>query len=82
MSEEITIERIISLLSEFCDCDSAISEDTELLESGLLDSLAFIQLLSALEDIGYDIQPTQYPRTKFATPQSIFEMCLDTDTIR
>lgn len=72
---KITIGTVISLLSEFCEHDEPITPDTELLESGLLDSLAFIELLNALEDMGAEIQPTQYPRSAFSTPRSIFEMC-------
>ena len=75
MTETVTIDTIISLLNDFCDYDSPITTDTELLESGLLDSLAFIELLSALEDMGFDIQPTQYPKSNFATAESIYEMC-------
>lgn len=73
--EDITTETIVSLLSEFCEHDEPITPDTELLESGLLDSLAFIELLNALENMGAEIQPTQYPRSAFSTPMSIFEIC-------
>ncbi len=76
MTETVTIDTIISFLNEFCDCETPITADTELLQSGLLDSLAFIELLSALEDIGFDIQPTQYPKSNFATAESIYKMCI------
>ncbi len=76
MTEAVTIDTIVSLLNEFCDTDSPVAADTELLESGLLDSLTFIELLSALEDMGFDIQPTQYPKSNFATAESIYNMCV------
>ncbi len=71
----IPTSRIISLLEEFCEHEAPILPDTELLESGLLDSLAFIELLNALEDMGCDIQPTRFPVSSFSTPQSIAELC-------
>lgn len=80
MNGEVTVEEIVSLLSEFCEHDREIMPDTELLESGLLDSLAFIELLNALEDRGCDIQPTRQPRERFATPESIAIMCKETQT--
>lgn len=81
MTEALTIDTIVSLLNEFCDTDSPIIADTELLESGLLDSLAFIELLSALEDMGFDIQPTRYPKSNFATAETIYNMCTAPDKI-
>lgn len=82
MNGKITVQDIVGLLSDFCEHDSEIEPDTELLESGLLDSLAFIELLNALEDMGCEIQPTQYPRVMFSTPASIAEMCGGVDTKR
>ncbi len=75
MISAITVEDIVGLLSDFCEHDGGIEPDTELLESGLLDSLAFIELLNALEDRGCEIHPTQYPREAFSTPAKIAEMC-------
>ncbi len=74
---QITTETITSLLEQFTDHDSPILPDTELLDSGLLDSLAFIELLNALEDMGCPIQPTRIPRERFSTPESIAELCAE-----
>lgn len=71
-------QHITELLRDFCD-NEAITPETELLESDLLDSLAFLQLLSALEDEGRCIQPTQFPRKRFSTPKSIAEICAETE---
>lgn len=68
---EITPETIAALLNEFCDHGAEITPDTELLESGLLDSLAFIELLNALEDMGCQLSPARTPRESFATARSI-----------
>lgn len=72
---EISVDTIIGLLSEFCEHDEEIRPDTELLDSGILDSLAFIELLNALEDMDCPVQPTQHPRECFSTPESIAELC-------
>lgn len=69
------MQTIIELLSEFCEHDGRICPETELLDSGLLDSLAFIELLNTLEDMGCSIQPTQHSRECFSTPEKIAELC-------
>lgn len=71
----ISVETVVGLLSEYCEHDGDILPDTELLESGMLDSLAFIELLNALEDMGCTVQPTRYPRSAFSTPRSIADIC-------
>lgn len=72
---EIKVEQVIRLLEEFCEHDEPIQPQTELLDSGLLDSLAFIELLNSLEDMGCVIQPTRCPMSCFSTPESIAELC-------
>jgi len=67
-------DRITDILNEVCGSDTEIYADTELIDSGILDSLAFIELLSELEDIGIEIQPTQYPREAFRTARHIAEI--------
>lgn len=75
MSTELTPEAVCGFLNEFCEHDRPILPETELLESGLLDSLAFIELLNALEDIGFTLQTTRIPRERFACAASIAELC-------
>ncbi len=75
MSKKITVEVVISLLSEFCEHDCDIVSDTELLESGILDSFGFIELLNALEDMECPVQPTQHPMSCFSTPLEIAKLC-------
>lgn len=65
---------ICDVLYEICEDKSVYDPDCELIESGLLDSYAFIELLSALEDHGIVIQPTRVDRDMFKTPDSIQKM--------
>lgn len=75
MSGRITVDVIIGLLSECCEHDCDITPDTELLESGILDSFGFIELLNALEDMECPVQPTQHPMSCFSTPLEIAKLC-------
>lgn len=72
---EITVDLIVGLLNEYCEHDEEITPDTDLLESGMLDSLAFIELLNALEDMGVQVYPTRHPRSAFSTPRTICALC-------
>lgn len=51
-----------NLLYEICENERVFDEDIDLVESGLLDSYATIELLSALEDEGIEIQITRIDR--------------------
>lgn len=75
MSSEITIQEILDLLSEYCEHSGELTPDTELLDSGILDSLGFIELLNALEDRGYEINPARVPKGSFRTPLCIYNLC-------
>lgn len=57
--------RLLSLLDEVCAGREPIAPDTELLDSGLLDSLAMMELLAALADMGTLLEPTRMPREAF-----------------
>ena len=48
-----------------------MNPECDLFETGLLDSYAFIELFSRLEDEGIEIQPTQIDRELLRTPASI-----------
>ena len=62
MSEAQFENEVRRLLTEACGSDTVLRQDVDLLETGLLDSLAFITLLDGLEDMGVEIQPTQVER--------------------
>ena len=62
------------LLYEICEDKRVYDENTDLIESGLLDSYAFIELFSRLEDEGIILHPTRIDRTKLRTGQGIEEL--------
>lgn len=65
------IDRVLNILNNICDSSGTILADTELLDSGLLDSLAMIEFFNELEDIGMEIQPTKISREQLRTAKSI-----------
>lgn len=48
-----------ALLVELCEDEAVLEPGVDLLESGLLDSLAVIELFARLEEEGLDLQPTR-----------------------
>ncbi len=68
MKIKIDVEK---LLYEICEDDQVYTKDIDLIESGLLDSYAFIELFSKLEDYGINIQPTRIDRNKLRTIKGI-----------
>lgn len=70
--DELKIQ-VTELLARVCGEDLICSDDSlELLDSGLLDSLAMMTLLAELEDtLGVEIQPSQINRECWRTPKSI-----------
>ena len=50
------------LLYELCEDERVFDPEIDLIESGLMDSLAMIELFSALEDDGIELQPTRIDR--------------------
>ncbi len=59
------------LLYSICEDDKVYDKDYDLIESGLLDSFAFIELFSKLEDLGITIYPTRIDRESLRTPGNI-----------
>lgn len=70
----MTINDICNLLYEICEDEAVLDPDCELLESGLLDSYARIELFTRLEDEGIELQPTRIDRTRLKTPRTIAEL--------
>ena len=62
------------LLYEICEDENVYNPDFDLIESGLLDSFAMIELFARLEDEGIEIQPTRIDREKLRTPKGIEEL--------
>lgn len=69
-------ERVLNLLEEICE-DDIVREDPDmnLFEEDLLDSLAFTELLVAIEDeFGIVISPSEVQRDDVETPNKIIEL--------
>ena len=69
-------ERVLNLLEEICD-DDIVTEDRNLnlFEEDLLDSLAFTELLVAIEDeFGIVISPSEVERSDVETPAKIIAL--------
>ena len=62
---------VCELLYSICEDKNVYNKDFDLIDSGLLDSFAFIELFSKLEDLGIVIQPTRIDRKLLRTPRSI-----------
>ena len=62
---------VYKLLYEICEDEKVYDKDFDLIDSGLLDSFAFIELFSKLEDLGIIIQPTRIDRKLLRTSGSI-----------
>jgi len=65
------------LLYEICDDEAVLNPNCELIESGILDSLAFIELFAKLEELGINISPTRVDRDLLKTPSGIEKMVED-----
>lgn len=73
MDKDILEQRALDMLEEICE-DEAVREerDIDLFDAGLLDSLAAIELLVAIEErFGVDIAPTAVERTEMNTVNKI-----------
>jgi len=68
---------IPKLLYEICEDKGVYEKDIDLIESGLLDSYAYIELFSRLEDYGINIQPTRIDRSKLRTVKGIEKLVND-----
>lgn len=62
---------VADLLYEITDDKQVYNKNIDLIESGLLDSYAFIELFSKFEELGLDIQPTRINRDKLRSIEGI-----------
>ncbi|MEE3342795.1 MAG: D-alanine--poly(phosphoribitol) ligase subunit 2 [Bacilli bacterium] len=69
---------IYKILYSICEDENVYNKDFDLIDSGLLDSYAFIELFSILEDNGIVIQPTRIDRELLRNPGSIEKLVKDT----
>ena len=68
---------LYKILYEICEDKLVYEKDINLIESGLLDSYAFILLFSTLEDYGVFLEPTRIDRSKLVTVSGIQELIDD-----
>lgn len=66
-------EEVLDMLAEICEDDVVLEDrDVELFDSGLIDSLAFTELLVEMEDrFGVSVSPTEVDRSDLNTPNKI-----------
>ena len=66
-------EKVLDMLEDICDDDAVREErDIDLFDAGLLDSMAAIELLVAIEeDFGVQIAPTAVDREEMNTANKI-----------
>ena len=65
---------VADILFEVCEDKKVYEKGIDLIESGLLDSYAFIELFTTLEDYGIFLQPTRIDRSKLRTVNGIEEL--------
>ena len=67
-------ERSLEILEEICE-DEVVYEDKDinLKEEGLMDSLAFVELLVRLEEFGIEVAPTEVTYEEIDTPNKIIK---------
>ena len=65
-------EKVLSIIEEICE-DDVINEerDINLKEEGLMDSLAFVELLVRMEEFGIEVAPTEVTYEEIDTPNKI-----------
>lgn len=65
------------ILMEICEDERVLDSSIDLLESGILDSFAFIELFSYLEDEGIELQPTRIDRDSLRSIDGIQKLIDD-----
>ena len=67
-------EKVLAIIEEICEDDVIYEErDINLKEEGLMDSLAFVELLVRLEEFGLEVAPTEVTYEEIDTPNKIIE---------
>ena len=65
---------IRKLLLEICEDPRVNEPGINLVETGIMDSYAMIELFAVLEEEGIELQPTRIDRTKLQTVEGIEEL--------
>ena len=67
-------EKVLAIIEEICE-DDVIYEERyiNLKEEGLMDSLAFVELLVRMEEFGIEVAPTEVTYEEIDTPNKIIQ---------
>lgn len=68
---QLSDDVILNLIVSACGTPRALEENVDLIESGLMDSLARITLFEGLEDLGVELSPTQLSPDALRSARSI-----------
>ena len=67
-------EKVLAIMEEICEDDVIYEErDINLKEEGLMDSLAFVELLVRMEEFGIEVAPTEVTYEDIDTPNKIIQ---------
>ena len=67
-------EKVLAIIEEMCEDDVIYEErDINLKEEGLMDSLAFVELLVRMEEFGIEVAPTEVTYEEIDTPNKIIQ---------
>ena len=67
-------EKVLAIIEEICEDDVIYEErDIDLKEEGLMDSLAFVELLVRMEEFGIEVAPTEVTYEEIDTPNKIIQ---------
>lgn len=72
-------EKLLTILERICD-DDVVREDLELdlVEEGLMDSIAVVELIVAIEEeFGVTLSPTEYEKEDWSTVRKIEKILLE-----
>lgn len=65
---------VYKILYNLCENEAVYNPDSELIDSGILDSYALMELFAILEDEGIVIHPTRIDRNLLKTPAGIVKL--------
>lgn len=67
-------EKVLAIIEEICEDDVIYEErDINLKEEGLMDSLAFVELLVRMEEFGIEVALTEVTYEEIDTPNKIIQ---------
>ena len=78
MDREEAKSKLLEVLADICEDDVVLSDlDVDLFESGLLDSIAYMELLLEIErELNVSIAPSEVEKDDVNTPAKLIEVVL------